>query len=102
MRALDWWKKVYPSTESDELSEAGHFLQEDTPEKNSHNNHIFSARTPRTFKITVRFHLMWGYLPIFPFFCGVMFRVNCLLGKCFLALDSRHIAKLDNLGTSKF
>jgi len=30
---LDWWKKVYPDAESHELSEAGHFLQEDEPEK---------------------------------------------------------------------
>ncbi len=32
-RMLDWWKKVYPGTESHELPEAGHFLQEDAPEK---------------------------------------------------------------------
>jgi pimeloyl-ACP methyl ester carboxylesterase len=32
-RMLDWWKKVYPGTKSHELSEAGHFLQEDSPEK---------------------------------------------------------------------
>jgi haloalkane dehalogenase len=30
---LDWWKKVYPDAERHELSEAGHFLQEDEPEK---------------------------------------------------------------------
>jgi hypothetical protein len=44
MRALDWWKKVYPITESGELSEAGHFLQEDTSEKDSHNNHRLSPQ----------------------------------------------------------
>ncbi len=32
-RVLDWWKKIYPNTESHELTEAGHFLQEDAPEK---------------------------------------------------------------------
>jgi len=32
-RMLDWWKKIYPGTETHELSEAGHFLQEDQPEK---------------------------------------------------------------------
>ena len=32
-RMLDWWKKVYPGTESHELSGAGHFLQEDAPGK---------------------------------------------------------------------
>jgi haloalkane dehalogenase len=32
-RVLDWWKKVYPNAESHELYEAGHFLQEDAPEK---------------------------------------------------------------------
>lgn len=32
-RMLDWWKKVCPGTESHELPEAGHFLQEDAPEK---------------------------------------------------------------------
>jgi pimeloyl-ACP methyl ester carboxylesterase len=30
---LDWWKRVYPEAESHELSEAGHFLQEDEPEE---------------------------------------------------------------------
>jgi len=30
---LDWWRKVYPDAESHELVEAGHFLQEDAPEK---------------------------------------------------------------------
>ena len=32
-RVLDWWKKVYPDAESHGLYEAGHFLQEDAPEK---------------------------------------------------------------------
>ena len=45
-RVLDWWKKVYPNTESHELYDAGHFLQEDAPEKNNCNHHSFPPQKP--------------------------------------------------------
>jgi pimeloyl-ACP methyl ester carboxylesterase len=48
---LDWWHKAYPGTETHELPEASHFLQEDVPDKIVNIIQRFLSKTGRQTRV---------------------------------------------------